>query len=457
MSARRFGFATLARVLFVAALLLGPAAGFASAQLFGKNGLSLPSVPALKPPKIEIPTPKPPKIEVPSVNLPKPPKINDLSLPPKINVPKPTLPKPPKVEIPTVKPPTVTLPKPPAINVPPVNLPKPPSVKVPKPPSINVPSVNLPKPPKIDVPSIKIPPLIVLRPPQGSTLPVEPDYPRPPVKPQNTTPSGPPLGQQVDGIVTPPKPQPPLPQPLPQPPIIVIPPVQPPVKPQPPVVPPQPQPPVNPQPMPEPEPQPQPDPEPQAMPATEGNALRVKERVLDAAAANAGIELGDILIMVGETRVKTEADLTAALSAAKGKVVVTYFNPRDNKVETRELTPDAGSIGVKVEPVTVDLQEDEAKPQPEPEPTGPTAVQLTEVTARSSAARAGIQVGDVIVAVGGKRISTPAELTAALKAAGDEAEVMYVNPEDGKFETKKLKVTEGSIGVKGKAVAVSEK
>jgi hypothetical protein len=455
MSARRFGSTTLSRVQFVAALLLGPATGVASAQLFGKNGPSLPSLPAPKPPKIElpkppkidIPTPKPPKIDVPSVNLPKPPNINDLSLPPKINVPTPTLPKPPKVEIPTVKPPTVTLPKPPKIDVPSVNLPKP--------PAINLPSVNLPKPPKVDLPTVKIPPLIVLKPAQGSTLPVEPDYPRPPMKPQNTTPSGPPLGQQVDGIVIPPKPQPPKPQPFPQPPIIVIPPVQPPVKPQPPVVPPQPQPPVNPQP--QPMPQPEPEPEPQPMPATEGNALRVKERVLGAAAANAGIELGDILLKVGETRVKTEADLTAALAAANGKVVVTYFNPRDTKVETRELTPDAGSIGVKVEPVTVDLQEDEAKPQPEPEPTGPTAVQLTEVTARSAAARAGIQVGDVIVSVGGKRISTPAELTAALKAAGDEAEVTYVNPEDGKFETKKLKVTDGSIGVKGKAVVVSEK
>lgn len=456
MSARRFGFATLTRVLFVAALLIGPAAGLASAQLFGKNGPSLPSAPSFpapKPPKIEIPTPKPPPINIPT---PKPPKIEvpsvNLPKPPKINVPTPTLPKPPKVEIPTVKPPTVTLPKPPKIDVPSVNLPKP--------PAINVPSVNLPKPPKIDIPTVKIPPLIVLKPAQGSTLPVEPDYPRPPVKPQNTTPSGPPLGQQVDGIVIPPKPQPPKPQPpKPQPPIIVIPPVQPPVKPQPPVIPPQPQPPVNPQPqpMPQPEPEPEPQPEPQPMPATEGNALRVKERVLDDVAANAGIELGDILLKVGETRVKTEADLTAALAAAKGKVVVTYFNPRDNKVETRELTPTAGSIGVKVEPVTVDLQEEQAKPQPEPEPTGPTAVQLTEVTARSAAARAGIQVGDVIVAVGGKRISTPAELTAALKAAGDEAEVMYVNPEDGKFETKKLKVTEGSIGVTGKAVAVSEK
>lgn len=460
-------FFTLARSLFVAALFAGPAAGYASAQIFGKNGPSL-SLPAPKPPKIEIPTPKPPKINLPPVNLPKPPKVE---------FPPVSLPKPPKIDIPTKPPkinlPPVNLPKPPKVDLPPVSLPKPPVKNAPwlvVPPPVNVPKPTLPKP---NLPPIKIPPLIVLKPPQGSTLPVEPDYPRPP-KP-NTQPSGPPLGQQVPGVLVPPRPQPPRPQPpivvipprpQPQPPVVIVPPQvnpQPPVvvvPPQPPVVVPQPEPPVNPEEPPvTPEPQPQPEP---LEPATEGNSLRVTERVLDAAAAKAGIELGDIILKVGDTRVKTEADLTAALEAANGAaVVVTYFNPRDNKVETRELTPTGGSIGIKVYPVVVNLQENEPAVQPpaqaDPEPTGPTAVQLTEVTARSAAARAGIQVGDVIVAVGGKRIGTPAELTAALKAAGDEVEVTYLNPEDGKLETKTLKVTAGGIGVKGNAVAVSEK
>ncbi|MBA4187681.1 MAG: hypothetical protein C0467_06635 [Planctomycetaceae bacterium] len=492
MSPERFSPVSLARSLILTALLLGPTADRASAQIFGKNGPSLPSLPAPKPPKL-------PDIKPPAINIPKPPKLPDIKLPevkpPTINVPKPpkievpTI-KPPKFDIPTVKPPTINVPKPPKIDIPTV---KPPTINIPKPPKIDVPdftvlkppTINIPKPPTINIPTIKIPPLITLKPAPYSTLPVEPDSPRPPgvVKPQNNQQ----LGNSVPGLEVPTKPKPPkppVPNPNtgpkpPQPPIIIIPPlVLPPVKPQPQVIPPQlippqvippqppqvippqpqvippqvipPQPPVNPEPTPQSEP---------PAPETASNALRVSERVLDAAAAKAGIELGDILLKVGDQRVKTEADLKAALEAARGKLVVTYFNPRDNKVESRELTPDAGSIGVSVEAVTVDLQEEEA-PQPpaEPEvPEGETAVQVTEVVPRSAAARAGIQNGDVIVAVNGKRVSTPTQLTAMLEAAGEEAEVVYVNPEDGKAETKKLKITAGSIGVKGRAVAVAEK
>ena len=90
-------------------------------------------------------------------------------------------------------------------------------------------------------------------------------------------------------------------------------------------------------------------------------------------------------------------------------------------------------------------------------PTGPTAVQVSTLTPRGPAARAGLQVGDVIVAVNGKRVATPAELTAALKAAGDEVEIMCVNPDDGKADTRKVKLTAGEAGVVVQTVAVSEK
>ena len=76
--------------------------------------------------------------------------------------------------------------------------------------------------------------------------------------------------------------------------------------------------------------------------------------------------------------------------------------------------------------------------------------------ARSSAARAGIQVGDVIVSVNGKRVSTPTDFAAALKG-GTEVEIVFVNGEDGKAETRKVKVVEGGVGVTGQLVAVSEK
>ncbi|MFO0825551.1 MAG: PDZ domain-containing protein [Gemmataceae bacterium] len=191
--------------------------------------------------------------------------------------------------------------------------------------------------------------------------------------------------------------------------------------------------------------------------AGNANALRVKERFLDGAAAQAGIQLGDILIAAGGKRLKTVEDLEA-VAAMKVKLDVVYLDSTNNKLATCQLTGDGASFGVAVDPVAIDLEEEEEQPaeteQAIPEGT-PTALQITEVTPRGPAARAGLQVGDVIVAIGGKRVETIEALNAAL-LRGIEVEVLFVNPEDGKAETRKLKVT-AEVGLSVKRIAVAEK
>ena len=441
-----------ARALALAALAFGPA-GLAHAQL-KIGGVS---VPAPRPPALpSLPT-KPPALPQLPTKLP--------------NVPTPNLPSLPK--------------KPPALPQLPTKLP-------------NVPTPNLPP--------VKFPPIKLEKKETYSTLPVEPDYPRP-NKP-TPKPPGQILGQTSPGIEVPSKPKPPRPlepvvipnapkPPAPKPPVLpplVVPPPKPPVQPlvivlpplvplQPPApkppkpldfvppaprppkpldfVPPQPQPLVIPQPQPQPQVIPQPyvipapTPEPvRPAPAATNTALRVTERIVNGPAARACIDLGDLIVSVNGKRVRTVAELDAALAAAKGKASIVAFDPRANKTALREVQLEGGDLGAKAEPVAVDFQEDEK----DDEPTGETAVQVAEVAAKSAAARAGIQPGDVIFAVSGKRVNTPAQLAAALKAAGAEAEVQYINPVEGKAEARKLRVADGGdIGVKGKAVAVSAK
>lgn len=383
------------------------------------------------------------------------------------------------------------------LSLPKPSLPKPPSI--PKPSLPSLPPVKPPSIPTPNLPPLKLPPIKIEKKETYSTLPVEPDYPRP-NKP-TPKPPGQILGQTSPGIEVPSKPKPPrplepvvipnLPKPqLPKPPapppvkpslpplVIVLPPLVPPAPkppkpldfippaPRPPkpldFVPPQPQPLVIPQPQPQPQPDvqpyviPAPTPEPvRPAPAATNTALRVTERVVNGPAARAGIDLGDLIVSVNGKRVRTVAELDAALAAAKGKASIVAFDPRANKTALREVQLEGGDLGAKAEPVSVDLAEDDEK---DDEPTGETAIQVSEVAAKSAAARAGIQPGDVIFAVNGKRVNTPAQLAAALMAAGAEAEVQYINPDEGKAETRKLRVAEGGdIGVKGKAVAVSAK
>jgi S1-C subfamily serine protease len=201
----------------------------------------------------------------------------------------------------------------------------------------------------------------------------------------------------------------------------------------------------------------------EALPTAAGtsNALRVTERVVDGPAYKSGIQLGDILLKVGERRVKTPDDLQPALAAAKGKIAVVYYSAEAKKVATCEVTPDGDSMGIGVVGITVEIEDEatsseaQAEGSVTPPPGTETAVQITELIPRGLAARAGLQVGDVILTVNGKRVVAPEQFVALLKEAGGTAEVLFVSPEDGKAEKRTLNGGGGEIGVKVRTVAVA--
>jgi S1-C subfamily serine protease len=195
-----------------------------------------------------------------------------------------------------------------------------------------------------------------------------------------------------------------------------------------------------------------------AQPAPSGNttAVRITEVVARGPAARAGLQPGDIVLRINDTRVRTCDELRGAVTRAS-KVTVLFYNPDDGALDTREVPVGDGKIGIMMEEVAVDLADESPAAGPvAAAATGPTAPQITEVVPRGAAARAGLQVGDVIVSVDGKRVKDPAALAAALKSAA-EVEVRFVNPDDGKAETRRVKSANGDIGVTTRAIPVAEK
>lgn len=167
-------------------------------------------------------------------------------------------------------------------------------------------------------------------------------------------------------------------------------------------------------------------------------------------AARAGMQKGDIILKVDGTRTRTFEDLQATLAASSGTSRVLFFNPEEGKLETKELPVANGRIGVAVVPVPVDFDDSKSTP---PAPAEQTALRVTEVRPGSAAA-AGIQTGDVIVGVDGKRVSTGEELVALLKTSKGTSDIAVYIPEKGKLETKSMKVGDGSIGLSVKVVPI---
>jgi PDZ domain len=75
-----------------------------------------------------------------------------------------------------------------------------------------------------------------------------------------------------------------------------------------------------------------------------------------------------------------------------------------------------------------------------------TALRITEMS-RGTAARAGIQVGDVILSVDGKRTSVYSDLVAAVGGGRATVQVTYLNADENRVETKAVAVVDGKIGV----------
>jgi S1-C subfamily serine protease len=195
--------------------------------------------------------------------------------------------------------------------------------------------------------------------------------------------------------------------------------------------------------------------------ASAGNTTALQITDLDPGpAVDAGMAKGDIIVKVNQQRVTSYEDLRAILSPISGQVEFLVFRPSDGSLTNRLVTPVETRIGVSVEKVPVDLDEAQDGRSNTAATTQSTtggqrsALQVTQV-GRTGAGRAGIQTGDIILGVDGKWMADEAALVAALKSSSGESSIMLFLPDEGKVETKKVKVQDGSIGVAVKPVQVA--
>ncbi len=172
-------------------------------------------------------------------------------------------------------------------------------------------------------------------------------------------------------------------------------------------------------------------------------AMQITEMAPRGPAARAGLQVGDIILKIDGRRTKTFEDMRVALATSTGKSRFEYYDSDEKKIDVRDVFVVRTQIGVSVVEVPITLDES----------SGETGLEVTRVS-RGPAARAGIVPGDFILAVNGKAVPTEADLSAALAAVHDECDLQVYMPSEGKTETRRVKVVNGSIGVEVRVVSI---
>ena len=174
----------------------------------------------------------------------------------------------------------------------------------------------------------------------------------------------------------------------------------------------------------------------ETLPVSGRLVLRVSDLRADGPAAQAGIEKGDVIVGVGEKPFSSLEELAQMLRAAGPEATLAVMDVRSGQAVPVKValasapvvnrTPEVAApadrggtrtLGVGVTPVQVQ---------------GRQFLKVTEVDPGSAAAKAGIEVGDIIAGVGQKLISKPEELAAAVRDAGDTLTLVVLDSRSGK-------------------------
>lgn len=159
----------------------------------------------------------------------------------------------------------------------------------------------------------------------------------------------------------------------------------------------------------------------------EGGAL-VADVQPDTPAAKAGIKVGDAILAVDGERLKDARDLSRRVAARQPGAKVKLLIARDGKEQTVEVTlarlPDQIQAAAPSRSDAPSADEPRLgltlAPAASVAGAGNEGVVITEVDPTGPAAERGMQSGDVILEVGGKKVSTPAEVRDAIAAARKE-------------------------------------
>ncbi len=161
------------------------------------------------------------------------------------------------------------------------------------------------------------------------------------------------------------------------------------------------------------------------------NALKVTEVEPASVAAQAGIELGDILVKANGVALKSPEQLSAEFRNGNGTLTLTVRDVRTGRdvpvviesapsasrpsAVTRERVPGSKRLGVTTELAFYD---------------GEAVVKVTEVEKDSPADRAGIRAGLLILKANGNRILHPDKLVEAERGARGNLRLQVVDPQD---------------------------
>lgn len=158
----------------------------------------------------------------------------------------------------------------------------------------------------------------------------------------------------------------------------------------------------------------------------QGGAL-VAEVQPDTPAAKAGIKVGDAILSVDGDRLKDARDLSRRIAAKQPGAKVDLQVLRDGKEQTISVTLARLPDQVQASAPSRDKEEGEEPklgltlaPASSVAGAGSEGVVVTEVDPSGPAAERGMQSGDVILEIGGKKVSTPAEVRDAIADARRE-------------------------------------
>jgi S1-C subfamily serine protease len=168
-------------------------------------------------------------------------------------------------------------------------------------------------------------------------------------------------------------------------------------------------------------------------------ALKVTRVTADSPAQKAGLEPGDVIVEADGTPITGPEELISVVRKSGPTLELTVRDSRTGRdtpvtvalggAELPKSLPanpsvDATGVGVKQLGIVSEMafHNDEF------------AVKVTEVEPSSPAARAGLKAGMLILAVNGKTVLHPVELTEALRQAGRSLRLKVVDPASGREE-----------------------
>lgn len=157
----------------------------------------------------------------------------------------------------------------------------------------------------------------------------------------------------------------------------------------------------------------------------ESSGVLVSDVTKDTPAAKAGVRRGDVIMSVDDTRVRTTGELRNAIAASGANKTVRLRILRDGKEITLNVAlvempgklaePSSGApgpggkaapaLGMELQALTPELRKKLDVP-----PEVAQGVVITDIDARSEAARAGLRPGDVVLELNRIRVGSPADL-----------------------------------------------